>query len=183
MSHIKIKDLQNQDRPREKLIMMGAEYLTDSELLAVVLRTGNKSASASDLAKELIHKFSSLKNVLLSDFREVRETFGIGDAKAASIKAVEEICKRINNPIKSVGMLVEGPKDVFEFIKKDLIDKDKEHLYLLSLNSRSKVISKDLITIGTLNETLIHPREIFKKSLINKASSIILIHNHPSPLS
>jgi len=180
MSSMKMKNLQVQDRPREKLIMMGPEYLTDSELLAIILRTGGKSKSATDLAKELIHKFSILKNLLLADFWDIKDLPGMGDSKAASIKAMMEICKRINNPTDETHTTIDEPKDVFNFIKKDLIHKDKEYLYLLSLSSRGKLLKKSLITIGTLNETLIHPREIYKQALINKACEIILVHNHPS---
>lgn len=180
MSSIKMKNLQMQDRPREKLINMGSSYLSDSELLAVILRTGGKFKSANDLSKELISEFSSLKKLLIADFSQIKNILNIGNAKAASIKAVAEICKRYNSPTEEKHTLIQEPKDVFNIINKDIKQKEKEHLYILSLNSRSKLIKKNLITIGTLNETLIHPREIYKQALINKASSIILVHNHPS---
>lgn len=180
MSSIKMKNLQKQDRPREKLIMMGADYLTDSELLAIILRTGGKNKSANDLAKELLHDYKNLNNLLLTDLNQLINIPNIGDTKAASIKAVAEICNRFNSPTEEMNISIQEPKDVFNVIKKDIKHKEKEHLYILSLNSRSKLIKKNLITIGTLNETLIHPREVYKQALVDKAFSIILVHNHPS---
>ena len=177
---MKIKDLQKEEKPREKLIEKEAESLTDIELLAIILRSGNKNHSAVDLARELINSFDGIKNTLSADIKELANFKGVGMAKATSIKAIEEIAKRYLKPAKKSEIYIKTPKNAYEVIRKDILNKDQEYLYLLSMDSRNKLVSKDIISKGTINETLIHPREIFKKATSKSAYAIILIHNHPS---
>jgi DNA repair protein RadC len=177
---MKIKDLQNQEKPREKLVSRGAENLTDIELLAIIIRSGGKDKSAVSLARDLLIKFRDLKSLLSADIKELTSFKNIDLAKATSIKAVEELSKRYLYPTDSTDRYVKTPKDAYEIIKKDVFNKDQEYLFLLTLDVRNKLISKDLLSKGTINETLIHPREIFKKALAKNACSIILVHNHPS---
>jgi len=177
---MKMKDLQKEEKPREKLIQKGAEGLTDVELLAIILRSGGRNDTAVDLSRELIKKFSGLNNLVLAEPEQLSEIKDIGIAKATSIKALGEIAKRISNAKTNSGRFIRKPQDVYDIIKSETSGKFEEHLYLISLDRKNKVISKDLISKGTLNETLIHPREVFKKALTKNASSIILVHNHPS---
>jgi len=177
---MKIKDLQKEEKPREKLIQKGAETLTDIELLAIILRSGGKNKSAVNLSRDLFKKFEDLKTLLSADINELIAFKNIDSAKATSIKAIEELSKRYLSPINYKERYIKTPKDAYEIIKGDIYNKEQEFLFLLTLDSRNKLISKDLISKGTINETLIHPREIFKKALAKNACSIILIHNHPS---
>jgi DNA repair protein RadC len=177
---MKIKDLQKEEKPREKLIEKEAENLTDIELLAIILRSGERNYSATELARDLLNTFGGIKGLLSADIEGLKNFKGIGTAKATSIKALEEISKRYLEPIKKPETYIKSPKDAYEIIRKDIINKNQEYLYLLSIDSRNKLISKDVISKGTVNETLIHPREIFRKAISKNACGIILIHNHPS---
>lgn len=179
---MKIKDLQREEKPREKLIDKGAENLTDVELLAIILRSGGSNNSATSLSRALLNRFQSFKELFNADMKELENFKYIGHAKATSIKALGEISKRyVSKGLNTLdGKNIRTPQDVYSIIHKDTLDKDQEYLFLLTLDSRSNLISKDLISKGLLNETLIHPREIFKKALAKSACSIILVHNHPS---
>jgi len=177
---MKIKDLQKEEKPREKMVEKGSEVLTDVELLAIIIRSGGKDASATGLSRELILKFGNLKKVLSADIEQLKNFKNIDIAKATSIKAVEEISKRYLTPFKEDAIKIKSPKDVYDLIRKEVINKEEEYLFLICLDSRNRLISQEVISKGTINETLIHPREIFKKALNKNAYSIILVHNHPS---
>ncbi|MFZ2664195.1 MAG: DNA repair protein RadC, partial [Patescibacteria group bacterium] len=139
-----------------------------------------KDCPATNLARELLNKYSGLRNLLNVDTQELMNFKNIGYAKASSIKALGEIVNRYDQEDQSIGRVIKKPEDVYSLVKGDLASKDQEYLILVNLNSRSKVISKDIISKGTLTETLIHPREVFKKALSKNACSIVLAHNHPS---
>ena len=177
---MKIKDLQKDEKPREKLKNSGPDSLTDVELIAVILRSGGKDESVMELSRELLNVFKGIKGLLSADIEELIKFKNIDVAKATSIKALEEISKRYLNPDKKKEIRIRTPKDIFYLVRKEVLNKDQEYLFLISLDTRNKLISKDIISKGTLNETLIHPREIFKKALTKNACSIILVHNHPS---
>lgn len=177
---MKIKDLQKEEKPREKMIEKGPDVLTDVELLAIIIRSGGKNNSATNLSRELILKFGNLKNVLTADITQLTSVKNIDIAKATSIKAVEEISKRFLTPLKEENIKIKSPKDVYDLIRKEILNKEEEYLFLICLDCRNRLISKEIISKGTINETLIHPREIFKKALNKNAYSIILVHNHPS---
>lgn len=162
------------------MLNKGAESLSDTELLAIVLRTGGENNSVLELAGKILKKFGGLKGLLNADITQIQTLKDVGTTKAVTLKAVCEIALRISMEEKSGDLSIRKPEEVFRFLKKDFFEKNKEYLYLLSLDSRNKIISKDLISIGTLNETLIHPREIFKTALLKNAAGIILAHNHPS---
>lgn len=178
--NLTIKDLNNFDKPREHLLVSGGSSLTDYELLAIILRSGGKDISAINLASQLLNQFQSLKNLLKADMEQLRKTKHIGLAKAASIKAIYEIAARSNFSESEYALYVKKPEDVYKILKRYIYEKDKEYLYLLSIDARNKVIATDLISIGTVNETFVHPREIYKQALFKNAVAIILAHNHPS---
>lgn len=177
---MKIKDLQKEEKPREKMVEKGSEVLTDVELLAIIIRSGGKDTSATNLSRELILKFGNLKNVLSADIEQLKNFKNIDIAKATAIKAVEEISKRYLTPFREEAVKIKSPNDVYGLIRKEVINKEEEYLFLICLDSRNRLISQEVISKGTINETLIHPREIFKKALNKNAYSIILVHNHPS---
>ena len=175
-----IKDQNRHDKPRERLRSLGATSLSDKELLAIILRSGGKSNSVINISGRILDEFGGLKGLMEADLHQISAVKYIGPAKASSIKAVFEIALRIIATEQKESFSITRPSELYEIVKKDLYGKTKEHLYVISLDSRNKCISKDLISIGTVNETLIHPREIFRTALHKNATYIALAHNHPS---
>lgn len=179
MPHYRIRDLNKDEKPREKLIQQEAGALTNEELLAIILRSGGKGITAIELARNLLRELGGIRGLQKSDIKKLLEIKNINTAKATSLKAACEMGLRITSNTQSE-VYIEDPKKAYELIKKDVFQKGKEYLYLLSLNSKNKLLAKDLISIGTVNATLVHPREIFKMALLRDAVTIILVHNHPS---
>lgn len=176
----KLKELFRRERPRERLVNKGAPALTNSELLAIILRSGGKKSSVLDLSNDILIKFGGLVGLVSADFHELLRIKDLGVAKATSIMALSELSIRISQEKVGERKQIVSPNDVFKIIKKEFFGKSTEHLYLLTLDTRRKLISKDLISVGTLNETLVHSREIYRVAVSKNASSIILAHNHPS---
>ncbi|MBP7927550.1 DNA repair protein RadC [Patescibacteria group bacterium] len=176
----RIKDIELKNRPRERLQAAGGGVLTDAEVLAIVLRTGGKTISALDLAQHLLIKYANLITVINTDIEQLKNEPNMGYVKATTLSAVNEIAKRVLLETKEPQIKIVRPTDAYALLKKDLYSKDQEHLYLISLDSRNNYISKDLICIGTVNETLVPAREIYRKALLKNATFVILAHNHPS---
>jgi DNA repair protein RadC len=179
--HYLIKDLNQYEKPREKLLKYGANNLTDIELLALLLRSGGKEKSALDLARQLKEKYNKLSDLVNVDVQQLSQFKFIDIAKASAIVAAVEFAVRISSE-KNLEKCeaVKSPQDLFTIMRKDLFGKSKEHLFLVSLNSRNKIIAKDLISVGTVNETMMSPREILRQALLRNAVGIVLVHNHPS---
>ncbi|MBU0959333.1 MAG: DNA repair protein RadC [Nanoarchaeota archaeon] len=181
---MKIKDFPEDSRPREKLLKMGAENLSDPELLAILLRTGlgakkgERGENAIELANRLINEYG-LDKLSECSVKELRDIKGIGKAKACQIFASFELNKRINQsktPIKKISCA----EDVFNHFHERLKDKKEEHFYVLMLNTQNHIIGEQLISKGILDASIVHPREVFRPAIKNSASKIILVHNHPS---
>lgn len=166
--------------PRERLEKLGAASLADYELLAILLRSGGPDVNALELSQTLLAEFDGLQNLLRADVNQLRRFRYMGDAKVSCLKAVNEIAKRSLNDAEVKKVRLETPKDVFKLIRPLIMGKDKEHLYLLSLDINNNLIKLSLVSIGTLTQTLADSREILKTALLKGASSIILAHNHPS---
>ena len=181
MGTMKIRDLNKPDRPRERLFKLGAKSLSDAELVAIILRSGGEGNSALVLGQSILKEFGGLKGLLDSSIEQLQGIKDVGLAKAACLKAVCELALRIGIAGELADkQQVRTPEDVFGLLRKELYAKKREHLYLLSLDSRNALISADLISIGTVNETLVHPREIYRQAILKNAVSVILVHNHPS---
>lgn len=181
MRSVFVKDLLTEEKPREKLVKIGAENLTECELISIILGSGTKDKSVIDMSRDLLNKYENISNLTAQEIQELTRNKGVGLSRACSIKVLFEISKRINFlHEKGAKKAVKTPLDAYTVIKPYIMGKNQEHLYLICLDSRGNMISKDLITKGTINETLIHPREIFSKALSRNAVSIILVHNHPS---
>ncbi|HOA18386.1 MAG TPA: DNA repair protein RadC [bacterium] len=176
----KLRDLKYYEKPREKMLITGPESLTDVELLAILLGFGGKDHSVIPLAREILNKYESFQKLSKMDLNELKNIKFIGLSKASTIIAALEIGRRFLEPKKTSGNKVSKPQDIYEIFRKETYLKDTESTYILSLDSRGLVISKDIITTGTINETLLSPREIFRKALYRNAVNIILVHNHPS---
>ncbi len=176
-----IKDLPLEDRPREKLILRGPQNLSDAELLAILLRTGKKGKSVVSIANEMIitnRNLAFLASKTLSDFMRID---GIGKDKAATLLAAFEISRRVLSQSKLFNeRKITSPQDVAEIFIPLLRDELKEKFILVCLNSANKIIAKEEISIGNLNSSVVHPREIFKAAIDHRSASIILLHNHPS---
>lgn len=173
---MKIKDLPKIDRPREKLEKYGSGKLSNSELLAILLRTGSKGVNVIDLSNKILKKFSSVGLTHVS-IKDLKNTFGLGTAKACEIVACFELGRRLLQNKKF--LLILSPQDVWEELK-DIRDNKKEHFVVFYLDSRNQEIQREIISIGTLNESLVHPREVFEPAIRNSAAQIIIAHNHPS---
>jgi len=175
----KLSQLNKHEKPREKMVTLGAENLTDEELVAILLRSGSRQSSAIDLARALLKKLGGIKGLLTANINTLCSVQGIGLAKATTIKACLELSLR-SNENKDSKINISAPKEVYNHMKGILFGKKREHLYLLSLDTKNRLLGKDLIAIGTLNETYVHIKEIFRTALQRGAVSILLVHNHPS---
>ncbi len=177
-----IKDLPYVDRPRERLLNFGAAALSLQELLGIVMGQGSVSGSVLNIAKNLISKYSSLELLEQASLHELQTVKGVGDAKASQIKAALELGKRLQLEFaQPKSDHIFNSFDAYKLAEKYLKNKKQEHLLLFCLDSRSRLISQpQTITIGTVDASLLHPREIFVSAIQNYASRIILAHNHPS---
>ena len=171
-----IKDLPRVDRPREKLEKYGPEKLTNSELLAILLGSGQKGINVVELSKRILSKFSG-DGLSKADVKELKNTFGLGAAKACEIVACFELGRRLLQNKQSVLLL--SPQDVWDQLK-DIRDNKKEHFVIFFLDSRNQEIKREIISIGSLNANLVHPREVFEPAVRYSAAQIIVAHNHPA---
>lgn len=178
---MKVKELPVDDRPREKLLLRGAQSLTETELIAILLRTGTKGKSVLQLSHELIEKSGGLNNLTSQSAQAVQKLPGIGKDKAATLLAAFELNRRADFQKKLFSLKkIKSPTDLADLFIPILRDKLKEEFYVVCLNSANKVIRMELISVGHLNASLVHAREVFKTAIENNSASIILIHNHPS---
>ncbi len=173
-----IKEIPLESRPRERMKQVGIEALSNAELLAIVLRTGTRQENVVEMCNRILskHSLSELSELSLKELQEIK---GIGESKAMQIKAIFEINKRKKQNENKV-QKIRNAEDVFNYFREELENKKKEYFYALLLDSKNKIIKKELVSIGTLDSSLVHPREIFKGAIKNSAASIILVHNHPS---
>ena len=178
---VRIKDIETQDRPRERLINNGVESLSNEELIAILLKTGNKDNSAKELANILIKELDGIKHLNNINYEKLKSIKGIGPAKACELLASIELGKRINREITSINnIILNKTSKVYEYYKDILGDKQQEYFYCVYLDNKKRVIKDKLLFIGTLNYSVVHPREVFKNAYLLSASSIICIHNHPT---
>lgn len=176
-----IKDIPIDDRPRERLIKFGPEALSNAELLAIILRVGTKSESAIAMANRIISSSKEgLKFLSTATIEELSDIKGIGEAKAAQIKASLELGKRLKSFRASTKVKINSPEDVAEIVMEDMRYLRKEHLRVLFLNTKNIVSDVKDLSIGSLNSSVVHPREIFSEAIRKSSSSIIICHNHPS---
>lgn len=177
---IKIKDLPINDRPRERLINKGVQSLSDEELLSIVLKTGTKDVSAKVLAMELLKKIGTIQNLKNVGFHALTQIKGIGTAKACLILAIQELNRRMNiKQDKIVDVRVTTPEIVYDYYK-NIVNEYQEYFYCLYLDSNKKVLSEKLLFMGTVNESMVHPRDVFKEAYLVNATAIICVHNHPT---
>lgn len=179
---ITVRDLPSAERPRERLRTFGASSLSLQELLGVVLGHGGVNGSVLDITKQILSKYKNLQEINAASVLSLEEIKGVGHAKAVQIKAAFELGRRLQDEnIQPQSGIVFNSFDAYQLADKFLRNEKKEHLLLFCLDSRSRLITKpETISIGTLDASLLHPREIFIAAIKNYASRVILAHNHPS---
>jgi DNA repair protein RadC len=176
-----IHDLPLSERPRERLLKLGSEVLSSPEVLALLLGRGTKGESVMLTAQKLLSKFGNLKNIASASVEELTQIKGIGPAKAAQIKAAFELSKRLEDSFGEVSKItVKSPEGAIKAVKSQLKGKKKEHFMVLCLDTRNHLINTHKVSIGSLDCSIVHPREVFKEAISSCAASVIFVHNHPS---
>src|SRR3989338_1951625 len=175
---MRIQDISPENRPRERLKQNGVDVLSNCELLAVILQKGTKNENVIDMSNRLLakHSIDKLSECSLTELKDIP---GIGDAKAMQILALLEFSKRIKGG-SIAEKVVSNSEDIAKYYMEKLRDKKKEHFIAVFLDSKNKIIKDEVISVGTLNASLVHPREVFNEAIKCSANSVILVHNHPS---
>lgn len=177
----RIKEIPKEERPRERLIREGVDKLSNEELISIILKTGTKDKNAKDISMEILKMYSNitdLKNITISALKNIK---GIGEVKAIELVATIELGRRIfliksgNNNKKLC-----NPKEIWEETKYLFFGKKQEYFYCLYFNNKQQLIERKLLFMGTINRSVVHPREVFKEAYLLSASNIVCLHNHPS---
>jgi len=181
-SYQTIKDWPEADRPREKLLAKGSHSLTETELLAIILRNGNASTgeSAIDQARLLLNQFGGLKGIDDASASEISAVKGIGPAKVAQLKACLEIGKRIGSQKWETGQPLHSAEDVYHHFRESLGREKRELFYVVLLNNKNRKMREVKISEGSLTASLVHPREVYNPVIRESAAGVIFVHNHPS---
>ncbi len=176
----KIKDLPLDERPREKLKLRGKESLSNEELVAIILKTGNKDKSVKDIAIELVKQFKNIQELNSATIADLTKIKGIKEVKAITLLAAIELGKRVSTFITEDKYKITSAIDVYYLLKPKIIGLKQEKLFALFLNTKNEVITYETVFMGTQNKSITHPREIFYLAIKNSAVKIILVHNHPT---
>ena len=161
-----IKELPINERPRERFIKYGPSSLQTFELIAIILRTGSKDESVLELAKRVTYKYNTLKELSKASIKDLKTIKGIGNSKAIELLSAFEIGKRVNNESFMTQNKLHSPESIYLYLKSDLEMKTQEHFIALYLNTKGELVKKETLFIGSLNSSLIHPRELFKHAVL-----------------
>ncbi len=175
-----IRDVHIADRPRERLISQGAASLSNQELIAILLRTGTKEESVLVLANRILSSFDKIQDLKDATIEEMMSVKGVGKAKAVQLLAAVEIGKRLFRKHSDGRYTIRSPEDAASYLMTDMSSLSQEHFVVLFLNVKNEVLHKQTVFIGSLNASIVHPREIFREAVKRSAASIICAHNHPS---
>ncbi|WP_409306053.1 RadC family protein [Peribacillus sp. SCS-155] len=175
-----IRDFPKEERPRERFLQDGPQSLSTQELLALLLRTGTKNESVIQLANRLITEFEGLRLLKDASIEEITAIKGIGEAKAIQILASVELGRRISSLNYSDRYVIRSPEDCAKYCMNEMRFLSQEHFVCVYLNTKNQVLHKQTVFIGSLNASIVHPREVYKEAFRRSAASIICIHNHPS---
>ena len=179
MGTLKIHELPEQERPREKLAAHGAAALSDSELIAILLRTGIPGANAVDIGRQLILQFGSLAALARASLTELAKTKGVGRTKAVQLAAAFGLASRLAKESLTDTPL-DTPAKIYELLGAEMRQLGKESLRVVLLDSKLRLLCVEQVSLGSLNECLAHPREILRPAVLHNAFAFILVHNHPS---
>lgn len=176
----RMKDLPLELMPRERMIQLGPEALSNQELLAVLLRTGSKGENVLDLAERLLGDYNGIAGLARMTVHEAKDIYGIGPAKATALTAALELGKRLAATGTGQRPIVNSPQDVARLMMEEMRYLDREHFKVITLTTKNHVLGIGQISVGLLNSSLVHPRECFKEAIRRNSNAIILVHNHPS---
>ena len=176
----RIKDMAAQDRPRERLVLGGADALSNAELIAILLRTGLKGYSAIHIAQQLLAKFGTLDGLARAPLEELRQVKGVGRDKAVTLKAAFTLARKMAAEMRAEAPLLDTPERIADLLREESRQQDVEQFRVVLLNTRRRLIGQEAISQGTLDTLLVHPREVFKRAIAANASAVVLVHNHPS---
>jgi DNA repair protein RadC len=177
---MRIEEIPVEDRPRERLKACGAEVLSVRELVAIVLGSGNRDRGAIDLADDLVSSLQSVRDLAGASVEKLSRIRGVGFAGACRVKAAVELGRRVVKSARGELKTVRSPADAAGLVMEDMKNLDREHFRVILLDSKNSVISVETVSIGTVNASLVHPREVLKPALEKSATSMILVHNHPT---
>ena len=175
-----VRDLPIEERPRERLQKVGVDNLSTQELLALIIEKGGRGQTVLTLAQNLLAHFGNLQNIKNASLEELKKIKGIGFATACKIQAAFKLGEKAEHQPKKYGEKIESPEVVFNILRNEIGNKKKESFYILSLTTRNNLISVDKVSTGTLSASLAHPRGVFLPAIKNSASTVIIVHNHPS---
>lgn len=179
--HLTVKDLPESEKPYEKCLKFGPEFLSDAELLAVIIRTGTTGRKSVEVAQEILNcKERNLLNLYHLSLKDFTKIPGIGTVKAIQLKCLAEITKRITKATRLNEVTLNSASSVASYYMEELRHEDREKLILCMFDSKCVMLGEELISIGTVNASLVSPREVFQRALLHQAVHIILLHNHPS---
>lgn len=179
-TNLRIQDLPESERPRERLAAHGADALKHSELIAILLRTGLKGASALDVAESMLKEFGTLGNLARADVNSLCKVRGVGRDKAVTLVAAFTLARKMAAELREDSPVLDNPEIIANLLREENRNYEVENFQVVLLNTRRKLIRVEKISQGTLDTILVHPREVFKSAISANASAIILVHNHPS---
>lgn len=175
-----LRDVPNEERPRERMMQYGAQALSNAELLAILLRTGTVQESAVHLAQRLLAQSGGLRSLVDMSLQQLTEIKGIGAAKGLQIQAGIELGRRLARSGMNEVVAVRSPEDVSGLLMEEMRYLQKEHFVCLFLNTKNHIIGQETLSMGSLNAAIVHPREVFRAAIKRSSASIICVHNHPS---
>lgn len=178
--NVKISEIQKEERPREKLQSYGADALSESELLAIMISTGTREHSAIALGEKIVSKARSVRGLADITMEDLISIKGIGEAKATKIYAALELSKRISKARASSEFKIDSPESIADIYMEELRYLKKEVVKLLLLDTKGKIVGDVYVSTGSLSASIVHPREVFREAIVRSANKIIVIHNHPS---
>jgi DNA repair protein RadC len=178
--NILLRDVPSDERPRERMQQFGAQALSNAELMAIILRTGTFAESAVRLAQKVLLEAGSLRNLVDMSMDQLKTIKGIGSAKAMQIQASIELGRRLARTSMADTVTIRSPQDVAAYLMEDLRYLQKEHFVVLFLNTKNHVVAQETLSMGSLNASIVHPREVFRAAIKRSSASIICVHNHPS---
>lgn len=181
MSHITIKNLPESERPYERFRNLGAEALSDAELLAIILKTGTKNRTSLELAQRLLSKCQgNLLNLYELSYEQLLEIKGIGMVKAIQMKAVAELSRRIARTDRGYRLSLSSPASIADYYMEDMRHRRKEAFVAAFFDAKCKFLGDSIITVGSISQAVVSPMELFRKALLRSAVMIVVLHNHPS---
>ncbi len=180
MSNLLIREMPESERPRERLAKHGADALRNAELIAILLRTGMKGASAVTIADQLLQRFGTLAALARASIEDIRQVKGIGRDKAIALQSAFTLARRMAAEIRGEDPLLDTPLSIAEALREEFRLLHVETFKVVLLNTRRRLIRVEKISDGTLDTILVHPREVFRSAIVANAAAIVIVHNHPS---